>query len=84
MGFGAGSTGGKMDVTFSWVAGTNAGAFAPGEEAYVIGTSLIPGEGCHVPFADTPPYDGDIDQEDFAAFQRCLTIGLVTSGTLRR
>ncbi len=70
-GFGAGGTTGTMDIAFDWVSGTNAGAFAPGEEVAVIGKSLVP-EFCHVPFADTPPYDGDVDMDDFGAFQACV------------
>lgn len=70
-GFGAGSTRGTMDVSFAWVSGTNAGAFAPGEEVYVIGRSLVP-EFCHFPFADTDS-DQDVDMDDFAVIQACFT-----------
>lgn len=63
-----------IDIAFDWVSGTNAGAFAPGEEVAVLGKSLVPafgpGQVCNVPFADTDG-DGDVDQTDFAAFQRC-------------
>ncbi|GMV95792.1 MAG: hypothetical protein AMXMBFR83_01620 [Phycisphaerae bacterium] len=71
IGFGAGSTAGTMDVTFDWVAGTNAGAFAPGEEVPVLGRSLIP-SACNDPFADVDG-DGDVDQRDFARWQLCFT-----------
>ncbi len=70
-GFGAGSTSGTYDIAFDWITGTNAGAFAPGEEEAVLGRSLIP-DYCPRPFADADR-DGDVDQTDFAAFQRCYT-----------
>lgn len=63
-----------IDIAFDWVSGTNAGAFAPGEEVAVLGKSLVPvfdpGQICNVPFADLDD-DGDVDQTDFGAFQRC-------------
>ena len=71
LGFGAGSDACVEEIWFDWVTATNAGAFAPGEELATLGRSLIP-EFCHVPFADADR-DGDVDQMDFAAFQRCLT-----------
>lgn len=71
IGFGAGSTDGTIHVTFDWVSGTNAGAFAPGAEMAVLGRSLIP-SACPDPFADTDG-DGDVDQSDFATWQTCLT-----------
>lgn len=69
-GFGAGSTDGTYDIAFDWISGTNAGAFAPGDEVAVIGRSLIP-KRCPRPFADADE-DGDVDQADFAAFQACF------------
>jgi hypothetical protein len=74
MGFGFGSgagTGGTYDIAFDWLSGTNAGAFAPGEEVAVLGKSLVP-LACGSPFADTDG-DGDVDQVDFARFQACFT-----------
>jgi hypothetical protein len=70
-GFGAGSTSGTCDIAFDWITGTNAGAFAPGEEEAVLGRSLVP-DFCPKPFADADR-DGDVDQDDFAAFQLCYT-----------
>lgn len=72
IGFGAGSTGGTADIWFDWVSGTNAGAFAPGEEIAVIGKSLIPEGSCPDPFADTDG-DQDVDQADFGVWQLCYT-----------
>lgn len=77
IGFGAGSTAGTYDIAFDWVTGTNAGAFAPGEETAVIGRSLIPAV-CQDPFADFDE-DGDVDQDDFGILQNCYTGG---GGTL--
>lgn len=70
-GFGAGSTDGTYDIAFDWVAGTNAGAFGPGEELAVLGRSLIP-KLCPAVFADADE-DGDVDQDDFGEFQACFT-----------
>ncbi|HOW71332.1 MAG TPA: hypothetical protein PKY77_12080 [Phycisphaerae bacterium] len=74
MGFGAGSTGGTIDVWFDWVSATNAGAFAPGEESAVLGRSLVPVPPvpCPDPTADTDG-DGDVDQVDFGQFQLCFS-----------
>ena len=69
-GFGAGSTDGTYDIAFDWVAGTNAGAFAPGEEVAVIGRSLVATNSFKCADADG---DGDVDQTDFAVLQRCFT-----------
>jgi hypothetical protein len=69
--FGDDSGDAQMDVSFDWITGTNAGAFAPGEEVAVLGRSLIlSGNPCNVPFADEDG-DGDVDQTDFGAFQAC-------------
>jgi len=70
-GLGAGSTGGEYDIAFDWIADTNAGAFAPGEEEAVLGISLV-GTRCPVDWADFDG-DGDGDQVDFGAWQRCFT-----------
>lgn len=71
LGFGAGSTDGTYDIAFDWVTGTNAGAFAPGEENAVIGRSLLPSPPSYL-CADRDE-DGDIDIDDFAYLQRCYT-----------
>jgi hypothetical protein len=84
MGFGFGSgagTGGTYDIAFDWISGTNAGAFAPGEEVAVLGKSLIP-QPCGNPFADADG-DGDVDQVDFARFQTCFT-GDMIQGTFNK
>ncbi len=71
-GFGMEGTGAVTgEVWFDWVVFTTAGMFAPGEEVDIIGRSLIP-ESCNDPFADSDD-DGDVDLDDFAAFQRCYT-----------
>ncbi len=78
IGFGTGSTVGQQVIYFDWVTGTNAGMFAPGEEVDCIGRSLCLGPGCYDSpcnldlFADADE-DGDVDQADFAMFQRCYT-----------
>lgn len=72
IGFGAGSTSGTADIWFDWVAGTNAGAFAPGEEVAVIGKSLMPVGSCPDPIADTDG-DHDVDMADFGVWQSCYT-----------
>ncbi|HOQ88279.1 MAG TPA: hypothetical protein PLQ89_21455 [Phycisphaerae bacterium] len=71
LGFGAGSTSGEYDIAFDWIAGTNVGAFAPGEEETVLGFSLV-GKICPVDWADFDG-DGDVDQVDFGKWQRCFT-----------
>lgn len=71
IGFGAGSTSGTYDIAFDWIAGTNAGAFAPGEEEAVLGISLT-GTGCPVDWADFNS-DGYVDMLDFAEWQLCVT-----------
>jgi hypothetical protein len=64
----------SMDVSYDWVSGTNAGAFAPGEEVAVLGHSLIVSDsGCIIPFPDTDQ-DDDVDMDDFAIFQRCINV----------
>jgi hypothetical protein len=78
-------TEGLIDIAFDWVSGTNAGAFAPGEEVAVIGKSLIPDYGpppptCPVPFADVDE-DGDVDQIDFGVFQVCYAGSGIPHGT---
>jgi len=73
--FGDSSGSGEIDIAFDWVTGTNAGAFAPGEEVAVLGQSLVPTFShteCPVPFADADE-DGDVDQDDYGAFQACFT-----------
>lgn len=77
--FGAGSTGGQIDVAFDWLTATDAGAFAPGEEVDCLGRSLVLDD-CPTPFADADE-DGDVDQSDFAAFQACYT-GSPASGSI--
>lgn len=63
----------RMDVSYDWVSGTNAGAFAPGEEVAVLGQSLIVSDsGCPIRFPDSDE-DGDVDMDDFAIFQRCMS-----------
>ena len=71
IGFGAGSTSGTYDIAFDWINGTTAGAFAPGEEEAVLGISLN-GNGCPSNWADFDQ-DQDVDQADFAWYQRCFT-----------
>jgi hypothetical protein len=70
--FGDNSTAGMMDVSFDWITGTNAGAFAPGEEVAVLGQSLFLTRPCTIPFPDADG-DSDVDMADFAAFQRCYS-----------
>ncbi len=75
VGFGAGDTEGQQEIYFDCFYGTNAGAFAPGEEDDCIG-SLVCVPSCNHPFADADPVpdgDGDVDVDDFAFFQRCYT-----------
>ncbi len=70
--FGDSTGSSSIDVSFDWITGTNAGAYAPGEEVAALGRSLIPvSYACHIPFADADE-DHDVDQADFAVFQRCL------------
>lgn len=69
--FGDTSASGTMDVSYDWISGTNAGAFAPGEEVAVLGQSLIPA-GCAVPWPDADE-DDDVDMDDFAMLQRCFS-----------
>ncbi len=69
--FGAGSTAGQIDMAFDWLTATDVGAFAPGEEYACLGRSLVL-DFCPKPFADADE-DGDVDQVDYAAFQRCFT-----------
>lgn len=69
--FGAGSTPGQIDMAVDWLTATDAGAFAPGEEYDCLGRSLVV-DACPMPFADADE-DGDVDMDDFAAFQRCYT-----------
>jgi hypothetical protein len=72
VGFGTQSNSAVQTILYDWVSGTNAGAFAPGEEVACIG-SLIPANICSPPpFADTDK-DGDVDMDDFGVFQRCYT-----------
>lgn len=75
LGFGAGGVEATMDIAFDWVTGSNAEAFAPGEEVAVLGRSMIPVL-CGDPYADFDK-DGDVDSVDFAGLQRCITIGAV-------
>ncbi len=77
--FGAGSTGGQIDVAFDWLTATDVGAFAPGEEIDCLGRSLVLDD-CPTPFADADE-DGDVDQSDFAVFQACYT-GSPASGSI--
>jgi len=76
--FGASNSLSWQHVWFDWVTGTNAGAFAPGEEEDCIGRSLCLGPECfqnpcnEEVFADVDK-DGDVDQQDFAVFQICFT-----------
>jgi hypothetical protein len=70
--FGDNSTAGMMDVSFDWITGTNAGAFAPGEEVAVLGRSLFLSRACVILFPDADQ-DSDVDMVDFAAFQRCYS-----------
>ncbi|GMV96649.1 MAG: hypothetical protein AMXMBFR83_10110 [Phycisphaerae bacterium] len=75
--FGDSSAAGLVDMAVDWVSGTNAGAFAPGQEEAVLGRSLIPTfepppPKCPIPFADADK-DHDVDQLDFAVFQICFT-----------
>lgn len=76
LGFGATNSLSWQQVWFDWVTGTNAGAFAPGEEVARIGRSLCLGPECgpcnSVVFADADK-DGDVDQVDFGMFQQCFT-----------
>jgi len=75
LGFGATNALSWQHVWFDWITGTNAGAFAPGEEVACIGTSLYLGgryDPCNEVFADADG-DGDVDQADFAVLQRCYT-----------
>jgi len=77
--FGAGGTAWSQNIYFDWVTGTNAGAFAPGEEVPCLGRSLVPSSIClPAPFADVDK-DGDVDQEDFSVFQLCYTGGDASS-----
>ncbi len=72
-GFGAGSTAGTYDIAFDWFTGTNAGAFAPGEEVPIIGQSLNLGASlCNDPRFDVDG-DHDVDLNDFGDFQICYT-----------
>jgi hypothetical protein len=76
IGFGASSTAGEQEIYFDCVYGTNAGAFAPGEEEACLGESLVCVPDCNHPFADADPApegDGDVDMNDYALFQRCYT-----------
>ncbi len=71
--FGDDTTAVKMDVSYDWITGTNAGAFAPGEEVAVLGRSLIVSDAaCIIPFPDADA-DKDVDMADFAVFQRCYS-----------
>jgi hypothetical protein len=72
-GFGAGSTSGAQDLYFDFVNATSAGAFAPHEEDSCVGYLGVVND-CHIPRADADG-DGDVDMEDFAELQRCLTVG---------
>ncbi|HRR83688.1 MAG TPA: hypothetical protein P5316_01645 [Phycisphaerae bacterium] len=75
LGFGATNALSWQHVWFDWITGTNAGAFAPGEEVSCIGRSLYLGgryDPCNEVFADADG-DGDVDQADFAVFQLCYT-----------
>jgi len=59
-------------IYFDWISFTNTGMWAPGQEDDCIG-SLIPVITlCNDPKADSDG-DGDVDQDDFAAFQACYT-----------
>ncbi len=66
-----------IDVSYDYIAFTNAGAFAPGEEDAVIGhalgSSCIPPSGCNDALPMDPDNDGDVDQDDFAQFQACYS-----------
>jgi hypothetical protein len=71
--FGDTATSAGMDVSYDWITGTNAGAFAPGEEVAVLGRSLIVTDrACVIPFPDADQ-DSDVDMADFAVFQRCYS-----------
>lgn len=71
--FGDVTTAAAMDVSYDWITGTNAGAFAPGEEVAVLGRSLILSDSpCNALFADADG-DGDVDHADFGSFQSCYT-----------
>ncbi|MHC4800029.1 MAG: COG1470 family protein, partial [Planctomycetota bacterium] len=73
--FGAKNGSSKSIMTYDWVTFTDAGIFAPGEDTVCFGADndLIPEfVQCNIPFADADG-DGDVDQNDFAQFQRCYT-----------
>jgi hypothetical protein len=73
IGFGTASNSGAQTIYYDWVAATNAGAFAPGEEVSCLGHTLGPASPClPEPFADVDK-DGDVDQADFAVLQACYT-----------
>jgi len=59
------------ELYYDWISFTNAGMYGPGEDENCFGESLIP-TFCNDPFADADG-DGDVDQDDFAAFQICYT-----------
>ncbi len=74
-GFGFGVLAGSadaQDLQVDCFNGTDAGAFAPGEEVGCLGRSLTVCNPCHSPFADVDD-DGDVDQADFAVLQLCYT-----------
>jgi len=84
IGFGTASTAGQQEIYFDCVYGTNAGAFAPGQELACLGESLVCVPNCNRPFADADPApggDGDVDMNDYGLFQRCYT-GSFFQGTL--
>ncbi len=72
-GFGFGILGdtGTGDISFDWIAATNGGAFAPGEEEACLGQSLVLVPPCHRPPQDADG-DGDVDLSDFSAFAGCF------------
>ncbi len=77
-GFGVISGSDVQPIDFDCFAGTDAGAFAPGEEVACGIPSLVcpvPTNPCIHPWgawADTD-HDGDVDLNDFAVFQLCYT-----------
>jgi len=74
--FGAASTAQSKETYFDWISGTNAGAFAPGDEVACIG-SLVPGSNCNLPKVDIDG-DGDVDMDDFGELQKCYTGDKIT------
>jgi len=63
------------EAWYDWISFTNAGAFGPGEEVALIGKSLIPTKcrACNMEYWADIDGDNDVDQDDYARFQRCYS-----------